>query len=93
VATDGVVADAVTVGGVRLAFVGADPAKSDGTAAALRAAIERGGEGIAGLVLELPDPPAAESALATLGARRAGSELALDPARCHGVPLRVARAG
>jgi methylmalonyl-CoA/ethylmalonyl-CoA epimerase len=70
-------ATAVTVGGVRLAFVAAgdDP------------------DGIAGLVVEVPDPFAAEAPLGTLGATRAGTDLVLDPARCHGVPLRVTRAG
>jgi methylmalonyl-CoA/ethylmalonyl-CoA epimerase len=47
-------------------------------------------EGLAGLVLELPDPAAAASVLAPLGATRAGDTVTLDPARCHGVPIAIA---
>jgi methylmalonyl-CoA/ethylmalonyl-CoA epimerase len=86
----GAVVAAVQTGGVRLCFVGPEAAGGDAT---LRAELERGGEGIAGLVLELPDPPAAESALASLGAARDGAGLRLDPARCHGAPITIARAG
>jgi methylmalonyl-CoA/ethylmalonyl-CoA epimerase len=92
-AAAGTVAAAVSVGNVRLCFVGADATASDASAAALRAEIEAGGEGIAGLVLELPDPSAAAGALAPLGAHASGDAQVLDPARCHGVPLRIARTG
>ena len=71
-------AAAVALGGVRLCFVGGDAT---------------GADGIAGLVLELPDPSAAESALAPLGARPVANGFVLDPARCHGIPLHVVRAG
>jgi methylmalonyl-CoA/ethylmalonyl-CoA epimerase len=91
-ARPGTIAAAVEIGGVRLSFVG-DDADVVGETGALRAEIERAGEGIAGLVLELPEPSGAETALASAGARRDGDGLALDPVRCHGVPLRIARAG
>jgi methylmalonyl-CoA/ethylmalonyl-CoA epimerase len=93
VATPGTITAAVTVGGVRLRFVGDDPVAGTDGAVALRAEIARVGEGIAGLVLEVPDPFAAEHTLAPLGATRDASGLVLDPTRCHGVPLRIARAG
>jgi methylmalonyl-CoA/ethylmalonyl-CoA epimerase len=83
----GAIVAAVAVGGVRLCFVGDDGA-GDGS---LRAEIERAGEGIAGLVLEVPDPDAAMQVLGSLGPRRHADGLALDPARCHGVPLRIER--
>ncbi len=85
----GTIGAAVEVGGVRLSFVGAADTAGD---EALRAEIERSGDGLAGLVLEVRDPGAAASALAVLGARRDTSELVLDPARCHGIPLRIVRA-
>ena len=88
----GAVTDAVHVGGVRLCFVGDDPQATTPDADALRAALARDGEGIAGLVLEVPDPAAAASTLAPLGATTAGAALTLDPARCHGVALHVIRA-
>jgi methylmalonyl-CoA/ethylmalonyl-CoA epimerase len=88
----GAVVGAVAVGGVRLCFVGPDGVGS-GEAAALRTELDRGGEGIAGLVLELPDPQAAATTLAPLGARPSDTGLVLDAARCHGVPLTIARAG
>jgi methylmalonyl-CoA/ethylmalonyl-CoA epimerase len=88
-ALPGAVVAAVQVGGVRLSFVGPHP---DGGDAALAADLERSGEGLAGLVLELPDPGNAETALASLGARRGAAGLRLDPARCHGVPLTIAHA-
>jgi methylmalonyl-CoA/ethylmalonyl-CoA epimerase len=92
-APPGAIVAAVEVGGVRLSFLGDDPASSGGEAAVLRAELDRGGEGIAGLVLEIPDPAAAEAALAPLGPRGDGAGIVLDPVRCHGVPLRIARAG
>jgi methylmalonyl-CoA/ethylmalonyl-CoA epimerase len=88
----GAIVAAVEVGGVRLCFVGEDPA-GGGEAVALRTELERSGEGIAGLVLEVADPGAAATTLAPLGARRDGGGLTLDPARCHGVPLHIARPG
>jgi methylmalonyl-CoA/ethylmalonyl-CoA epimerase len=91
-ARPGTVLAAVEIGGVRLCFVGPDPAATAGDAA-IRADLERGGEGIAALVLEVPDPAAAESTLAPLGGRRDAAGVRLDPARCHGVPLQVVRAG
>jgi methylmalonyl-CoA/ethylmalonyl-CoA epimerase len=91
-ARPGAVLAAVEVGGVRLCFVGPEPAATAGDAAAIRADLERSGEGIAALVLEVADPAAAESALAPLGGRRDGNGVRLDPARCHGVPLQVVRA-
>jgi methylmalonyl-CoA/ethylmalonyl-CoA epimerase len=87
----GAVTDAVHVGGVRLCFVGDDPQSTTPDAEALRAALTRDGEGIAGLVLEVPDTSAAAAALAPLGATTAGAGLTLDPARCHGVALHVIR--
>jgi catechol 2,3-dioxygenase-like lactoylglutathione lyase family enzyme len=82
---------AVEVGGVRICFVGPDSTSATGETTALRAEIERDGEGIAGLVLEVRDPASAEATLAPLGGRREGGGLRLDPARCHGVPLQLVR--
>jgi methylmalonyl-CoA/ethylmalonyl-CoA epimerase len=86
-------AAAVQLGGVRLRFVGDDPSATTGDADAIRAELARDGEGIAGLVLEVPDPVAAEATFAALGARRGQPGLTLDPSRCHGVALHVVRAG
>jgi len=91
-ARPGAVTAAVTVGGVRLCFVGDDPSSTGAEAVALRGELERGGEGIAALVLEVPDPAAAAPALTARGAHPAGDGLRLDAARCHGVPLRIERA-
>jgi methylmalonyl-CoA/ethylmalonyl-CoA epimerase len=90
--TADVVTTAVRVGGVRIAFMGVTPGAAGDRASALRAELERAGEGLAGLVLELPDPLAAEAPLGSLGARRADAGLVLDPARCHGVSLRLTAA-
>src|SRR5262249_6377561 len=57
----GAIVTAVAVGGVRICFVGADPSGGDASAT-VHAEVERAGEGIAGLVLELPDPAAARTA-------------------------------
>lgn len=84
---------AVTIGGVRLCFVGADTTSTNPAAVALAAEIDANGEGIAGLVLEVADPLATEAALRPLGGHRHGAGMTLDPARCHGVPLHVTRAG
>ena len=65
----------VATGGVRLHFV-ADDAD---------------GEGLSGLVLEVADLGAARPALAAFGPSADAHGLHLDPARCHGVPLRVQR--
>jgi len=82
-AAPGVTAAAVAVGGVSLKFLSADPASSSSDASALRHAIENAGDGLAGLVLEVPDLPAAGRAL-----REAlEGPIRLDAARCHGVPL------
>ena len=89
----GAITAAVQLGGVRLCFLGDEAGATTSDAEAIRAAIARDGEGIAGLVLELPDPTAAAAALAPLGARAIAGGVALDPARCHGVPLQVVRAG
>jgi methylmalonyl-CoA/ethylmalonyl-CoA epimerase len=48
-------------------------------------------EGLAGLVLELPDVDGAASALADLSPARGAHGITLDPARCHGVPIDVVR--
>lgn len=88
----GAIVAAVAVGGVRLCFVGDDPTASGVDATALRAELTASGDGIAGLVLEVPDPAAAAAGLAALGAHPHGDGLVLDPARCHGVPLRLGRA-
>jgi methylmalonyl-CoA/ethylmalonyl-CoA epimerase len=50
----------------------------------LRFTSDPGGDGLAGLVLEVADVAAASAAL---GARVADGAFALDAARCHGVPL------
>jgi methylmalonyl-CoA/ethylmalonyl-CoA epimerase len=92
-AAPGTIAAAVTVGGVRLGFVGDEAGTTSAAGVTLRAEIEQSGEGIAGLVLELPDPSGASGALALLGVRGSDGGLVLDPARCHGVPIRIARAG
>jgi methylmalonyl-CoA/ethylmalonyl-CoA epimerase len=88
----GVVAAAVQVGGVLLRFIAPDPRDAGPDATALRAAVERG-EGLAGLVLEVPDVDAAAKPLAPLTVVRDAAGLRLDPHRCHGVPLAVVRAG
>jgi methylmalonyl-CoA/ethylmalonyl-CoA epimerase len=85
----GTLAAAVEVGGVRLCFVSGDPASASGDAARLRAEVEANGEGLAGLVLELPDLARAEAALAGLAPSRRSGGLVLAPERCHGVALSV----
>jgi len=93
VARAGTITAAVQLGGVRLCFIGDDPAATTSDAEAIRGVLSRDGEGIAGLVLDVPNPTAAEPALAPLGAQPGPSGLTLDPARCHGVALHVVRAG
>jgi methylmalonyl-CoA/ethylmalonyl-CoA epimerase len=88
-ARPGTLTAAVCVGGVRLSFVGDDPTATTTDALTLRAEIARDGEGIAGLVFEVPDLDTAAEPLAALGARRDTNALMLDPTRCHGVPLRI----
>jgi methylmalonyl-CoA/ethylmalonyl-CoA epimerase len=83
---------AVTVGGVRLCFVSADPQATGPAATARRADLEANGEGVAGLVLEVTDVAAAATALAPFGAAGDTHGFALDPARCLGVPLSFRRA-
>jgi methylmalonyl-CoA epimerase len=78
---------AVSGGGVRLTFLAADAQASGPEAVALRAAIETGGEGLAGLVLEVRDVNAAATALAPLAPAREAGSFRLAPERCHGVPL------
>jgi methylmalonyl-CoA/ethylmalonyl-CoA epimerase len=90
-ATNELIAAAVTVGGVCLRFVSADPRAAGPVATALRAGVEANGEGIAGLVLEVRNLGGAAAALATRGAERDADLLRLDATRCHGVPLTVAR--
>jgi methylmalonyl-CoA/ethylmalonyl-CoA epimerase len=68
-------ADGVTVGGVRLRFVNHDT----------------GGEGLAGLVLEVADPVAAWAALDGYLPTVESDGFHLDPTRCRGVPLHVRR--
>jgi methylmalonyl-CoA/ethylmalonyl-CoA epimerase len=46
-------------------------------------------EGLAGLVLELPDLGAAAEALAPLAPGRSGAGLICTPERCHGVPITI----
>jgi methylmalonyl-CoA/ethylmalonyl-CoA epimerase len=89
----GTVAAAVATGGVVLRFVSADPDAVGHEAAALRAAVEAHGEGLAGLVLDVADLAAAAAALGPLGAVSAGGTVRLDPARCRGVPLALRSAG
>ena len=91
-ADTGLTAAAVTAGGVVIRFVSADPRSAGPEAAAQRAAVDAGGEGLGGLVLEVPDLVAASTALRSLEPHRAGSGIQLSPTRCHGVPLTV-RAG
>src|SRR5438132_922621 len=82
-AARGVRVTGVTAGGVCLKFLSADPGSSSSDAAALTHAIESAGEGLTGLVLEVPDLRAASHALhAALE-----GDVHLDAARCHGVPL------
>ena len=69
-------ADAVTVGGVRLRFLADDGG---------------GGEGLAGLVLDVADPVAARAVLKSYGPTGGPDGFHLDPARCRGVALRVGR--
>jgi methylmalonyl-CoA/ethylmalonyl-CoA epimerase len=87
----GLTGAAVTAGGVRLRFFGADPTSDVPEASAMRAAVEAAGEGLAGLVLEVADVPAAASGLARLDPRRGTGVFRLDPDRCHGVPLTFRR--
>ncbi|HZP43601.1 MAG TPA: methylmalonyl-CoA epimerase [Candidatus Binatia bacterium] len=82
---------AVEAGGVRLRFVAADATEAGPEAAALRAALEAQGEGLAGLVLEVRDVDAAAALLAACAPVRDGAALRLAPERCHGVPLRIRR--
>ena len=82
-AAPGLTATAVTAGGVRLGFLSADLSASSPNATAVREALETGGEGLSGLVLEVPDIAAASR---TLGTPPEG-DVHLDAARCHGVPL------
>jgi methylmalonyl-CoA/ethylmalonyl-CoA epimerase len=49
-------------------------------------------EGLAGLVLELPDLAAAATALAPLSPQRSSAGLACAPEHCHGVPLTIVQA-
>ncbi len=65
--------DTVRVGGVGLRFLAADG----------------GGEALAGLVLEAADLAAATTVLAAFVPARDDAGVSLDPARCHGVPLRL----
>jgi methylmalonyl-CoA/ethylmalonyl-CoA epimerase len=88
-APPGVTGAAITTGRVRLAFLSAEPAAETSEAAALRAAMEASGEGLAALVLEVADLDAAAAALARLAPVREAGRLRLDAARCHGVPLSV----
>jgi len=83
----GLASAAVTVGGVRLRFVSANPASAGPEAAAFRAEVEAAGEGLSGLVLAVPQLNAAATALASLAPARETNALRLDAARCHGVPL------
>ena len=86
-AEPGLVRTAVTVGGVRLLFVSADPRSAGPEAAAARAAEESLGEGLAGLVLEVRDLDTAATALARFAPARAPGTFHLAAERCHGVPL------
>ncbi|TMB00252.1 MAG: VOC family protein [Deltaproteobacteria bacterium] len=79
----GLTAAAVAAGGVCLRFLSADPTSSSAEATALRHALEGGGEGLAGLTLEVSDIAAAGRALGT----PLGRDVHLDAGRCHGVPL------
>jgi hypothetical protein len=91
-AEPGMSAAAVSAGGVRLRFLSPDPASAGPEAAAFRAALAALGEGLAALVLEVPDPEATATALATLAPTRLpATRLLLQPSRCHGVPLTVQR--
>ena len=83
----GAIVAAVTVGGVRLCFVSADAQSAGAEAAALRGDLEANGEGVAGLVLEVTDLGAAQSALARFTPTPDSHGFSLDPAKCHGVPL------
>ena len=92
-ARPGLATAAVTVGGVRLSFIAADPGSAEPEATAMRAAVDAAGEGLAGLVLEVDDLAAAGTALAPRIALRDAESVRLDPGRCHGVPLRLQRGG
>jgi len=83
----GLASAAVTVGGVRLRFVSANPSSAGPEAAAFRAEVESAGEGLSALVLSVPELTAAATALASLAPVRDAGTLRLDAARCHGVPL------
>lgn len=91
-ATAGLATAAVEAGGVRLRFVSADARAASPEAAALRAQVEAGGEGLSGLVLEVPDIGTAATALAGFAPARDASGFRLPAERCHGVPLAFRRA-
>jgi methylmalonyl-CoA/ethylmalonyl-CoA epimerase len=86
-AGSGLASAAVTVGGVRLRFVSANPSSAEPDADAFRAEVEAAGEGLSALVLSVPELKAAATALASLGPVREAGTLRLDAARCHGVPV------
>ena len=88
-AARGCVASAVVAGGVRLVFTSADPREAAPEAAAARAAVEVGGAGLSGLVLEVADVGAAGSALAAFAPEVDAGTIRLASERCHGVPLTV----
>jgi methylmalonyl-CoA/ethylmalonyl-CoA epimerase len=88
-AEPGLVVAAVQVGGVRLCFFGTDPTSMTADAAETGVERGRGGPGLLGLVLDVPDLDAAESALAPLRGRRHATSVRLV---CHGVPIDVVRA-
>jgi methylmalonyl-CoA/ethylmalonyl-CoA epimerase len=83
---------AVITGGVLLRFVSPDLSSPSPEENALRAALEANGEGLSGLVLDVPDVDAAAGALGALAPSRDGAVLRLAATRCHGVPLAVRRA-
>jgi methylmalonyl-CoA/ethylmalonyl-CoA epimerase len=83
----GLVAAAAAAGGVRLVFLSGAPGAAGPEAAAWRAAVEDGGEGLVGLVLEVADAAAASQALAALAPESDADGFRCSAERCHGVPL------
>ena len=91
----GIATAAVVSGGVRLVFVSPEAGAATADARALAEAVDSGGEGLAGLLLEVDDVAAARGALGDYGATSHAGGFRLASDRCHGVPLgfRAARRG
>jgi len=89
-APPGMLAAAVSAGGVRLVFLAADPRSPSPEGSAFHRRVEAAGEGLLGLVLTVGAIDAAAAALAALApVRDALHGLTLSTMQCHGVPIEV----